>query len=100
VQVPRNTAALVLLDAPAVHAVTGRFVHAGAAAGDRVRIDGEALARPLGSGGLFYLEGLQAGRQALHVEGADGVRECVLDVPVTHAPGVTDVGLIECGGAP
>ena len=39
VQVPRNTAALVLLDAPAVHAVTGRFVHADAAAGDRVRID-------------------------------------------------------------
>jgi outer membrane usher protein len=100
VQVPRNTAALVLLDAPAVHAVTGRFVHAGAAAGDRVHIAGEAVVQPLGSGGLFYLEGLQAGRQTLHVEGSAGARECVLDVPAAQAPGVTNVGVIECGGTP
>jgi outer membrane usher protein len=100
VQVPRNTAALVLLEAPAVHAVTGRFVHAGMPAGDRVHIAGEALAQPLGTGGLFYLEGLQAGRQALHVQGAEGARECVLDVPVAQGPGVADLGVIECGGAP
>jgi outer membrane usher protein len=99
VQVPRNTAALVLLDAPAVHAITGRFVRGGAAAGDRVRIGGEA-AQPLGSGGLFYLEGLQAGRTTLRVEGADGARECVLDVPAAQTPGVANVGVIECGGAP
>jgi outer membrane usher protein len=100
VQVPRNTAALVILDAPAVHAITGRFVYAGAAAGDRVRVDAQAPAQPLGSGGLFYLEGLQAGRHALRVEGPDGARECVLDVPAAHAPGVSDLGVIECGGAP
>lgn len=100
VQVPRHTAALVLLDAPAVHAVTGRFLRAGAAAGERVRLDDSSPAQPLGSGGMFYLEGLAAGRRTLQVEGASGAVTCVLDVPAASGAGVDNLGDIDCGDAP
>ena len=100
VQVPRNTAALVLLDVPAVHAVTGRLVHGGTAAGDRVRVEAQAQAQPLGSGGRFYLEGLAAGRHAVQVDGDAGAVTCMIEVPATTAPGVSNLGDIECGGAP
>lgn len=106
VQVPRNTGALVALDAAPVHAVTGHFLRrdatgATAPAGDRAWLehDGGRIAVPLGGQGRFYLDGLVPGRHVVEVDGAAGTARCRIDVPTAMAPGIVDLGEIECADA-
>jgi outer membrane usher protein FimD/PapC len=57
VQVSRNTGSLVVLETTSVHAITGHFRYAGGAAGDLVRIGDAQDGTPIGTDGMFYLEG-------------------------------------------
>lgn len=102
VQVPRNTGALVVLDAAPVHAITGRFVRgdgaSAEAAGDRAWLDTPAgrTDAPLGRGGRFYLEDLGPGRHAVQVDGANGTWNCVVVIPQGQAAAIIDLGDIAC----
>ncbi|HEV8694390.1 MAG TPA: fimbria/pilus outer membrane usher protein [Lysobacter sp.] len=102
VQVPRNTGALVTLEAAPVHALTGRLLRQSdtglSPAGDRLWLarDGERVAIPLGQQGRFYLEDLPPGEHVVEVDGAAGHMQCRIEVPSATAPGVVDLGEILC----
>ncbi|BCT93541.1 hypothetical protein LYSCAS_25650 [Lysobacter caseinilyticus] len=96
VQVARNTGSVVTLEARTVHAVTGHFKYAGAGAGDLAHIADAGIDMPIGSEGMFYFEGLKAGRNVATIEHDAGNVRCVIDVPAQAAGGVTDLGDITC----
>ena len=95
VQVARNTGSVVVLDARVVRAVTGHFRYAAGEAGDLATIAGAASDVPVGSQGLFYFEGLPAGRATATVSRTQGAVVCTFDVPATGA-GVADLGDVAC----
>jgi outer membrane usher protein len=97
--VPRNTGAVVLLDAPAVRAVKGRFHYAGQAAGDLAHLARDDEGAPIGNDGLFYFDGIPAGRHVATIQREGDTVQCTLDVPVQSKPGVTDLGDVTCEAA-
>jgi len=105
VQVPRNTGALVALDAAPVHAVTGTLLRQDESgrspAGDRLWLvrNGERVAVPLGRQGRFYLEDLPQGEHVVEVDSAAGSVMCRIRVPAAAAPGIIDLSEIVCGEA-
>jgi hypothetical protein len=54
---------------------------------------------PLGTDGLFYIDGLPAGRHDATVESAAGNIRCTLDVPTAGDAAMTDLGVIACEDA-
>ena len=102
VRVPRNTGALVTLDAAPLHAVTGTLLRqeggSRVPAGDRLWLmhNGGRVAVPLGQQGRFYLEDLPPGEQSVDVDGAAGNMQCRIAVPAAKAPGIVDLGEIVC----
>ena len=100
VQVSRNTGSLVVLETTSVHAITGHFRYAGGAAGDLVRIGDAQDGTPIGTDGMFYLEGLGAGTQVATIERESGSVRCRIDVPAGGNGPVTNVGDVTCEDAP
>jgi outer membrane usher protein len=98
VQVARNTGSVVLLQGNVVHAITGHFRYAGAAAGDDVVV-GDGEASPMGSDGLFYIEGIDAGQHTARIDSAAGAFTCTVDVPADAGTGIIDLGEVACGAA-
>lgn len=102
VQVPRNTGALVALDAAPLHAVTGTLLRqedgSRVPAGDRLWLmrDGERVAVPLGQQGRFYLEDLSPGEHTVEVDGTAGSVQCRIDVPGATVSGIVNLGEIVC----
>jgi len=99
VKVWRNTGTMVVLDASAVRAVKGHFRYADATAGDLVRLAEGDEGMPLGSEGMFYLDGVSAGRHVVTIEGTERNVRCTLDVPASRDAGVTNLGDVQCEDA-
>jgi outer membrane usher protein len=95
VQVARNTGSVVVLDARVLRAVTGHFRYAAGEAGDVATVAGGETEVPVGSGGLFYFEGLPAGRSTATILRTQGSVSCTFDVPAAGA-GVADLGDVAC----
>ncbi len=93
--VARNTGTVLVLQAAAVHAVTGHFAYAGGAAGDEVVVGG--VASVIGTDGMFYVDNVGTGAQLVRIDTASGPVECTLEVPASQTPGVVELGTIACG---
>ena len=104
VAVPRNTGAVVALEADALHAVTGHVRVRGAQGARaaeygllRLRRGNVGIETPLGASGRYYLQDLAPGAYEAEVEGDGTVRaRCRLQVPQPRAPGVADLGDLVC----
>ena len=96
VKVWRNTGTVVVLEANAVRAVKGHFRYSGAAAGDLVRVGPGDDGMPLGSDGLFYLDGLTAGLHDATIETEGRTVRCAIEVPTMGEASVTNLGDVQC----
>lgn len=96
VKVWRNTGTVVVLEANAVRAVKGHFRYPGAAAGDLVRVGTGDDGMPLGTDGLFYLDGLSAGLHEATIETEGRTVRCAVDVPTAGGATVTNLGDVQC----
>jgi outer membrane usher protein len=101
--VPRNTGALATLEVRPLHAVSGRLrLRVGddarpAAFGTlRLQRDDARHGSPLGAGGRFYFDRLPPGRYRASADSDGAHAECTIEVPAPTAPGIVDLGIVDC----